>query len=177
MGLFMSKILYFAFLTLSLMPFVKSHHALLLGLILGIFFENPFPKQSAKISKQLLKLAVIGLGFGVPLYKVVEVGKNSILFTFLGIIFVIFTGYILGKYMKIEPNANKLISFGTAICGGSAIAALSPVINAEEKDIAVSLGIQSKCLRTFNISDFWPPFGNESTCFWSMGCSGNSRYK
>jgi uncharacterized integral membrane protein (TIGR00698 family) len=141
MGLFMSKILYFAFLTLSLMPFVKSHHALLLGLILGIFFENPFPKQSAKISKQLLKLAVIGLGFGVPLYKVVEVGKNSILFTFLGIIFVIFTGYILGKYMKIEPNANKLISFGTAICGGSAIAALSPVINAEEKDIAVSLGV------------------------------------
>ncbi|UOD34193.1 putative sulfate exporter family transporter [Deferribacteraceae bacterium V6Fe1] len=137
----MKKILFFVMLIASATPFVKSHHALLMGILLGLIFQNPYPKESAKASKQLLKLAVVGLGFGVPLYKVIEVGKNSILFTFVGIIFVISVGFIIGKYMKIEPNSNKLISFGTAICGGSAIAALSPVIDANEKEIAISLGV------------------------------------
>ncbi|BAI80895.1 conserved hypothetical protein [Deferribacter desulfuricans SSM1] len=133
------KIVYLLAFLICALPFMESTYALLLGLFLALVFTNPFPTFTAKSSKQLLKISVIGLGFGVNFYQVLEVGKHSILLTFSTIITTLFIGYFLGKLYKIEQKTSTLISFGTAICGGSAIAAMAPAIDADNNSIAISL--------------------------------------
>jgi len=127
-----------AFIACAL-PFVGSATALVIGICLSLILGNPFPELTAKYSKQLLKLAVIGLGFGVNFIEVIETGKSSIGLTFLSISLTILVGLALGRLLKIRKKTASLIAFGTAICGGSAIAAMAPVIQAEDNDIAVSL--------------------------------------
>jgi uncharacterized integral membrane protein (TIGR00698 family) len=133
------KVLFVVCLGLCLCPFVDAALALLLGIGLSLVLGNPWPRQAAEYSKKLLQLAVIGLGFGLSLGEVWATGRHSLLYTFCGICVTLSLGNLLGWLFKVERRTAALIAFGTAICGGSAIAAMAPVIKAEDDEIAVSL--------------------------------------
>ena len=115
--------------------------SLLLGLSFTLVFSNPYLSITNEASKWLLKIAVIGLGFNVNFNDVLEVGRSSIVLTIVSITAIIGLGEIFGQLFKVKKKISVLISFGTAICGGSAIAAMAPVIRAKQHEIAVSLAI------------------------------------
>ena len=124
---------------LTALPVVSSPMALVAGFLFSFFIGNPLPEQTSRAGKILLKLSVIGLGFGINFNEVIEVGTSSLVLTLISITAIIALGAILGRVMQIPSNTRMLVSFGTAICGGSAIAALAPVIKAKDREIAVSL--------------------------------------
>lgn len=124
-----------------LMPFMSPPLALLLGLVLAQLMKHPYRHLNQKATSLLLKVSVIGLGFGMNIFSAMKAGREGFLFTVVSIFGVLILGFLLGKVFKIESKTAFLVSSGTAICGGSAIAALSPVMNAEEQEISVSLGI------------------------------------
>lgn len=126
---------------LCLTSFVSSPIALLMGFLLTNLLYNPFPNLSRQIVKWLLKLSVIGLGFGMDLNKSLEVGKEGLLLTIITISSTLILGYFIGKALKLDKVISYLIASGTAICGGSAIAAVSAVIKAKEKEISIALGV------------------------------------
>jgi len=133
------KIAFVCLFLLMALPWITSPLALTAGFVFCYLFGNPFPELTSRVSKSLLKLSVFGLGFGVNIIEVIEVGRSSLLLTLISIAVTIGLGMILGRILKIPANTRVLISFGTAICGGSAIAAIAPVIKAKEEEIAVSL--------------------------------------
>jgi len=115
--------------------------ALALGLFVGIFLGNPFSGFTRPLNKYLLQAAIIGLGFGMNFTKVIEAGKDGFIFTIISISLAIGLGYLLGRWLRVGRIISYLISIGTAICGGSAIAAVSQVVEADEHEISVSIGI------------------------------------
>ena len=142
------KIVFYAGCIFALiLPLIKSVHAfasgiaLLTGIILASFYLISTPKNLVKIRKFTLNSAVVLFGFGLNINKVIAVGSKGILQTAVSLVFVIIIGLILAKLFKMEKKLSQLIIFGTAICGGSAIAATSPVIEASDEDIALSTGI------------------------------------
>jgi len=114
--------------------------ALAIGLVFGLLFTNPFAAQARKSSRLLLQASVVGLGFGMNLHQVVHAGRSGFLYTMLGIAFTMTVGLGLGALLKVQRTPAYLISTGTAICGGSAIAAVGPVVGATDEEMAVSLG-------------------------------------
>ncbi|MCS4237866.1 putative integral membrane protein (TIGR00698 family) [Myroides gitamensis] len=136
-----SKIIFIGLAILSLFPFISSATALVLGIIYAQIFENPYAKQTKKATGLLLKVAVVGLGFGMNVYSALAAGKDGFVLTIFSIFLTLTLGFGIGKLLKIDKKISYLISSGTAICGGSAIAAVSPVIDADEKQISVALGI------------------------------------
>jgi len=134
------KFIFFLLILVCLTPFVSPPIALILGLILALTIGNPFEIETQKFSSYLLQFSVVLLGFGMNLTKVIEAGKKGILFTIATIFGTLIIGSLLGKLLKIEPKISSLISSGTAICGGSAIGAVSPAIRAESEEISISLG-------------------------------------
>lgn len=126
---------------LCFFPFVEPPIALLAGLILSFTIGHPFQHWNRKAVKYLLQFSVVGLGFGMNIYEAVAVGKDGIIFTAVSIVSTITVGLILGKIFSTPKKTNILISSGTAICGGSAIAAMAPVIDANESETSISLGI------------------------------------
>lgn len=122
-------------------PFFSSPLALLAGLIVGLVFGTPFPEFTQKASKYALQASVVGLGFGINLYQVAETGLTGIVYTAASLIATILLGLILGKLFLSPAKLTHLISTGTAICGGSAIAAVAPVIRANAHEISIALGI------------------------------------
>ncbi|MDB5023147.1 MAG: putative sulfate exporter family transporter [Mucilaginibacter sp.] len=135
------KIIFILALLVCLLPIISPPLALLLGLILAQLMENPFLHLNHKAINWLLKISVVGLGFGMNIFSAIQAGREGILFTVASIITVMTVGIIAGHYLKVDKRTSFLISAGTAICGGSAIAALSPVIKAGEKQISVALGV------------------------------------
>ncbi len=123
-----------------LSPLVSPPIALLMGLIIAQFIGHPYLHLNHKATHILLQVSVVGLGFGMNVTSALKAGKEGILFTIVSIIGTLVIGFFMGKFLKIEKKTSYLISAGTAICGGSAIAAISPVIKAEEKQISVALG-------------------------------------
>ena len=115
--------------------------ALFLGLIFAFTFENPFPKFNKKCSKYLLQASVVGYGFSMNLIKSLQSGAEGMTFTVVSVVGVMVLGVALGYWLHIERKTAYLISSGTAICGGSAIAAVGPVVKANENEMAVSLGV------------------------------------
>ena len=115
--------------------------ALFVGLAFAFIFGIPYPKFNKKLSKYLLQASVVGLGFGMNLQKSLQSGADDMLFTVVSVIGVMVIGVMLGRYMRIQEKTSYLISAGTAICGGSAIAAVGGVIKANENEMAVSLGV------------------------------------
>ena len=115
--------------------------SLAIGLALGFTLGNPFQKTSRKATKYLLQWSIIGLGFGMNFQKVLEAGRDGFVFTLLTIAAAMGLGYLLGRLFKVERTISYLLSVGTAICGGSAIAAISQVLQSDENDISVSIGI------------------------------------
>ena len=113
--------------------------AIAAGMIFGLALGNPWPKESGKYSKILLQVSVVGLGFGMNVAEVWSVGKSALLFTAAGIALTLGMGYLLGRALGTERRTSALLSFGTAICGGSAIAAMAPVVKARDEESAVAL--------------------------------------
>ena len=133
------KALFIICLALSSVPWVGTAMALIMGIFFGLVPGNPWPQKSARFSKYILQISVVGLGFGISLGEVLRTGKESVVYTIIGIGFTLAMGHLLGKLFKIDPNTSSLISFGTAICGGSAIAAMAPVLKARDDETAVAL--------------------------------------
>ena len=148
-----SKILFVLGLVFCLTPWASPPLALVAGLFFGAIASHPYPGESRQISKYLLQAAVVGLGFGMNLQQVLRVGRSGFLYTAVGIAFALILGTTIGKLVKVHPRAAFLISTGTAICGGSAIAAIGPVVGATEDEMSVSLGtiflLNSVALLTF----------------------------
>lgn len=135
-----NKPLFFIGIVACLLPFVSPAIALFMGLLLGFTVGNPYPKQSSKVSKYLLQFAVVGLGFGMNLHQSLQSGKEGMLFTIVSVIGVLTFGYWLGRKMLLDSKTSYLISSGTAICGGSAIAAVAPILKASPNQMSISLG-------------------------------------
>lgn len=134
------KIIFIICVTLCLTPFISPAIALLMGLVIAQFTGHPYVHLNHKATHLLLQISVVGLGFGMNVHSAMQAGKEGVLFTIASISGTLIFGYFMGKWLNIEKKTSYLISAGTAICGGSAIAAISPVIKAEEKQISVALG-------------------------------------
>lgn len=113
--------------------------ALAVGIALALTIGNPFPNLSGKPTRMLLQVSVVLLGFGMNLKEVYRAGRQGILFTIATIIGTLGLGYLVGRVLNVADKTSTLISSGTAICGGSAIAAVAPAIDAEPDEISVSL--------------------------------------
>lgn len=133
------QILFLALAVLSFSPLVSPPIALLFG----ILFVNIFGKvlETGTFVKKLLQYSIIGLGFGINLNTAIEAGSQGFLFTVSTIALVMIFGLFLAKILKIDKTIAQLISAGTAICGGSAIAAVAPILKANSKQTSVALGI------------------------------------
>lgn len=143
-----AKYIYILLIVLILFPFkelglpqISAPIALLLGLIFAFIFTNPYPKFNKKTSKYLLQVSVVCLGFNMNLHESLRSGSEGMLFTVVSVIGVMVLGVMVGYWMHINRKTAYLISSGTAICGGSAIAAVGPVLKANENEMAVSLGV------------------------------------
>lgn len=121
--------------------FVSPAIALFLGIAFALIFGSHHPKFSRNTSKYLLQLSVIGLGFGMNLHASLQSSKEGMLMTVASVGGVMILGYVIGRAMGIDKKLTHLISSGTAICGGSAIAAVSPVVNANENQTGMSLAV------------------------------------
>jgi uncharacterized integral membrane protein (TIGR00698 family) len=130
---------FFALAAACLLPWVGPATALAAGILFSLLFGNPGPQQTSVWSKVLLQASVVGLGFGLSLSTVWRVGARSAVYTAVGIAATLAVGYVLGRLAGTTGPLSTLISFGTAICGGSAIAAMAPVVKAKTDEIAVAL--------------------------------------
>jgi uncharacterized integral membrane protein (TIGR00698 family) len=134
------KLIFILAFILCLSTLITPPIALLMGLVIAQFIGHPYLNLNNKATHLLLQISVVGLGFGMNVNSAFEVGKEGLMFTIVSILFTLIIGYFTGKIFKIENKISYLISIGTAICGGSAIAAVSPIIKAEEKQISIALG-------------------------------------
>jgi uncharacterized integral membrane protein (TIGR00698 family) len=155
---FAAKIVFILALILSLSGWISPPVALTLGIIFGLTVQHPYPQLSRNAARILLQVSVVALGFGMNLHEVVRAGRSGFIYTALGISFSLIAGLAIGKFLGIGGNASYLITAGTAICGGSAIAAIGPILRADDEEMAVSLGtvfiLNSIALLAF------PPIGN-----------------
>ncbi|MGC2237346.1 MAG: putative sulfate exporter family transporter [Pyrinomonadaceae bacterium] len=137
--MFFRKAFFFLLILACLTPYVSPPVALALGLALAFTVGNPFQGKIGKPTRILLQLSIVLLGFGMDLSKVIAAGRSGILFTIATIFGTLALGYFIGKILKVKDKTSSLISSGTAICGGSAIAAVAPAIRADSEEISVSL--------------------------------------
>lgn len=133
-------ILFFILAIACLWPPINAPIALLLGITYANLLGNPFAVENSKWVKILLQLSIVGMGFGMNLDEALQAGKEGFLFTVLTILVVFVLGYVIQKMVKLDSLIAFLISTGTAICGGSAIAAVAPLSGAKEKQISVAIG-------------------------------------
>ena len=133
----MLKIVFIVLLALS--AFLSPALSLLMGIVMALVLGNPFPLFSKKASKKALQVSVVGLGFGMNLFESLAAGKQGMLFTIVSVVGVMCIGVLIGKWMKVNRKSAYLIATGTAICGGSAIAAVGPVIDADDDQMSMSL--------------------------------------
>ena len=148
--IYIGCIVFLTFISLiSLSPHLSSYSSwltppvcLFLGLSYGLLFVQHYPLFNRKASKLLLQYSVVGLGFGMNLEASLASGLTGMSFTIISVIGTMVLGWLIGeKLLEVNSKTSYLISSGTAICGGSAIASVGPTINADEEDMSVSLGI------------------------------------
>ncbi len=137
---FDSKTVFFLGLLLAASGLVSPPVALVGGIAFGFTVEHPFRAESSTLAKLLLQASVVALGFGMNLRQVIHAGSSGFLYTAIGIAAAMALGLLLGSLLKIGGKASFLITAGTAICGGSAIAAIAPITQANEEEISVSMG-------------------------------------
>lgn len=144
------KIIYIALIILVLFPYnlipqlpnvITPAIALFIGLVYAIIFKCPYPKFNKKTSKYLLQASVVGLGFGMNVNESLRSGAEGMMFTIISVIGVMTIGGLIGYWLHLNRKTSYLIASGTAICGGSAIAAVGPVLKANDQEMAVSLGV------------------------------------
>ncbi len=134
------RIVFILCLVVSVSGFVSPPVALAIGLVFGLAFPHPYGRQAKTFSKFLLQASVVGLGFGMNLRQVIQAGRSGFVYTMLGISFALLAGMGLGALLHVQRVPAFLISAGTAICGGSAIAAVGPIAQASDEEMAVALG-------------------------------------
>ena len=162
----MNKFIYFLIILLIIIPFeqfnigfaITPAISLFIGLIYALIFPIPYPKFNKKASKYLLQISVVGLGFGMNIVDSLKSGSSGMLFTIASVVGVMVLGVLLWRWLHLNKKTSYLISSGTAICGGSAIAAVGPIIKASEDEMAVSLGVIF-ILNAIALFIF-PPIGN-----------------
>jgi len=143
---------------LCLTPWTSSSIALVLGITLAMTLGNPFFEKTQKATSQLLAIAIVGLGCGMNLQTVARVGIEGLGYTVTGIVLTLILGFLLGKLLKVPRDTSLLISTGTAICGGSAIAAVASAIRPKNEEVTVSLATVF-CLNAVGLFLF-PPLGH-----------------
>jgi len=133
------QLLFWLLLLVCCAPMVSAPMALTAGLVFGLAIGNPWKNTTSTWSRRLLQTSVVGLGFGMNLPVILQTGKDAFFYTAISISFTMLAGWLLGRLFKTPQRTSTLISFGTAICGGSAIAAMAPVIKAEGEETGVAL--------------------------------------
>jgi uncharacterized membrane protein YadS len=165
------QVIFAAAVILCLTPLVTPPVALLFGLGIAFFVGHPCVQLNHKATHILLQVSVVGLGFGMNAASALQAGKDGFLFTVVSIAGTLAAGLSLGKWMGVERKTSLLISGGTAICGGSAIAALSPVIKAGERQVSVALGVvfilNSVALFLFPVVGHWLGMSQLQFGLWS----------
>lgn len=167
----MSKRLFFVGLILAASGLISPPLALLGGLFFGLTLTHPFHGESRNLAKFLLQASVVALGFGMNLREVIQTGRSGFFYTAFSITLAMLLGLGLGSLIQVGKKASFLISAGTAICGGSAIAAVGPIAGASEEEMAVSLGavfiLNSAALFLFPIIGFALHMGQTQFGLWS----------
>jgi len=166
-----SKFLYPILVLFCFFPFVSPPLALALGLIFALIFGSLFPKFNKKTSKYLLQVSVVGLGFGMHLQEAIKAGGDGIIFTIFSVVSVMILGIWLAKKIRVGNVSAYLISSGTAICGGSAIAAVGPVAKASDGEMSVSLAtifiLNAVALFIFPVMGHWFNLSQTQFGMWS----------
>ena len=164
------KIFFFLLTILCLTGFISPPVALLLGLVVANLSGHPFLQFNHKATNILLQFSVVGLGCGMNVNSALSAGKEGFIFTVASIFSTLILGFFIGKWLKIEKKTSHLISCGTAICGGSAIAAIAPVINSDEKQTSVALGVifilNSIALFLFPVIGHWLDLSQQEFGLW-----------
>jgi uncharacterized integral membrane protein (TIGR00698 family) len=136
----LAKILLFLALVLSFTGLLSPPVALTIGILFGLCFAHPYAAATRTAARILLQVCVVALGFGMNLHEVLKAGRSGFVYTALGISFALLVGLAVGKMLQVRGNSSFLITAGTAICGGSAIAAIGPILHADDEEMSVSLG-------------------------------------
>jgi uncharacterized integral membrane protein (TIGR00698 family) len=165
------KIVYVILALFCLTPFISAPVALFLGLAFTLILGSPFPKFNKTASTYLLQVSVIGLGFGMNLLDSLRAGSDGMLFTLFSVVSVMFIGIMLGKWLGITKIPSYLIASGTAICGGSAIAAVGPIAKANESEMSVSLAtifvLNAIALFLFPVLGHWMNLSQHQFGMWA----------
>jgi uncharacterized integral membrane protein (TIGR00698 family) len=140
-NLYLQQAIFALIIALCLLSIISPPIALLLGVVMVNVFGNPFVAFNHIAITYLLQFSVIGLGFGMNATAAISAGKEGFLLTIFSIFSTLILGTFLGKWLKTDKKTSHLISCGTAICGGSAIAAISPVIKSNENQTSIALGV------------------------------------
>jgi uncharacterized integral membrane protein (TIGR00698 family) len=135
-----SRILFFVGVILAASGLISPPLALLLGLLFGLSFPHPYPSDAKSLTTFLLQASIVCMGFGMNLQEVLRAGRSGFAYTALSIVFALLLGLAIGRILRVREIPSLLISVGTAICGGSAIAAVGPVVSAGQEEMAISLG-------------------------------------
>jgi len=167
----MSKNIFFLGLILAASGLVSPPLALLGGLVYGFAATHPFHVESKRLAKFLLQASVVALGFGMNLHQVLQAGRSGFLYTAVSITAVMLLGLGFGYLLRVGKKSAFLISAGTAICGGSAIAAVGPIADANEEEMAVALGtvffLNSVALFVFPVLGYIFRMSQEQFGLWS----------
>ncbi|MFR4026574.1 MAG: YeiH family protein [Alistipes indistinctus] len=141
------------------------------GFLFTFLLGHPFPKLSGKATGMLLKASVVGLGFGMNIHSALQVGREGLWLTIASISTVLVLGYVIGRWFHMRRKMSHLVASGTAICGGSAIAAVAPAVKANEKETSVSLGVvfllNSVALLLFPLLGHWLGLTQHQFGLWS----------
>ncbi len=135
----MARVLLPLLALLCLLPLVPSWAALVGGILLALAFGNPYSARTKALTPRLLSLSVVGLGAGMNLVQVAKAGLAGFAYTAAGLALALGLGWLLGRLLKVQRDTSVLLSVGTAICGGSAIAAVAPVIRAQDEEVSMAL--------------------------------------
>ncbi len=168
---FDERIIFFLGLLLAGSGLVSPPVALVGGTVFGFAFIHPYRKEASSLAKLLLQIAVVLLGFGMNLNQVIHAGKSGFLYTAVSICSAVVLGSLLGKLFKVGGKASYLITLGTAICGGSAIAAIAPILDANEEEISISMGtvflLNSVALLLFPAIGWWMHLSQNQFGLWA----------
>ncbi len=133
--------LYYLIPILCLFPFFSAPLALFMGILLAIFYKGEEVVKTGKLTKYLLQGSIVCMGFSMSVSEVIQTGKTGFMITVISVVVTVLAGILLGRIFKVGKNTTMLISSGTAICGGSAIAAVAPVLDAKNNEISFSLAV------------------------------------
>lgn len=152
--------------------FVTPPFVLFSGLVYALLCGQAYPSFNKKASKKLLQYSVVGLGFGMNLHESLASGKDGMMFTVISVVGTMVIGMIIGyKFLKINKKTSYLISSGTAICGGSAIAAVGPVIKAKDSDMSIALAtifiLNAIALFIFPVMGHWLELSQQDFGTWA----------